>query len=76
VEQEVYDVLVVGAGIAGLTAALYAVRQGLRTLVVGADLGGQLLLAPGIQNYPGFESVRGFELAKRVEAQARAFGGA
>jgi len=73
-EQEVYDVLVVGAGIAGLTAALYAVRQGLRTLVVGADLGGQLLLAAEIQNYPGFESVRGFELIKRVEAQARAFG--
>jgi thioredoxin reductase (NADPH) len=74
VEQEVYDVLVVGAGIAGLTAALYSVRQGLKTLVVGADLGGQLLLAPEIQNFPGFESIRGFELIKRVEAQARAFG--
>lgn len=73
-EQEVYDVLVIGAGIAGLTAALYSVRQGLRTLVVGADLGGQLLLAPEIQNFPGFESIRGFELIKRVEAQARAFG--
>ncbi|MEM0459252.1 MAG: FAD-dependent oxidoreductase [Thermofilaceae archaeon] len=71
---EIYDVLVVGGGIAGFTAALYAARQGLRTLVVTADIGGQLLLAPEIQNYPGFESIRGFELAQRVEAQARAFG--
>ncbi|MEM0308210.1 MAG: FAD-dependent oxidoreductase, partial [Thermofilaceae archaeon] len=66
---EIYDVLVVGGGIAGFTAALYAARQGLRTLVVTADIGGQLLLAPEIQNYPGFESIRGFELAQRVEAQ-------
>jgi len=72
--EEVYDVLVIGAGIAGLTAALYSVRQGLRTLVVSADLGGQLLMAPELQNYPGFDSIRGFELIQRVEAQARAFG--
>lgn len=72
--ESVYDVLVVGAGIAGLTAAIYAARQGLRTLVVTADVGGQLLMAPEVQNYPGFESIRGFELIQRVEAQARAFG--
>jgi len=72
--EEVYDVLVVGAGIAGMTAALYSARQGLKTLVVSADVGGQLLLAPVIENYPGLESVRGFELAQRAEAQARAYG--
>lgn len=72
--QESYDVVIVGAGIAGLTAALYLARQGLRALVVSADLGGQLLLASEIQNFPGFDSIRGFELARRVEAQARAFG--
>lgn len=69
-----YDVVVVGAGIAGLTAALYATRQGLKTLVVGADLGGQLLLVSEIQNFPGFKSIRGFELIRRVEEQARSYG--
>jgi len=69
-----YDVIVIGAGIAGLTAALYSSRQGLKTLVISADLGGQLLLAPEIQNYPGFKSISGFDLAKRVEEQARLYG--
>ncbi|MEM1509897.1 MAG: FAD-dependent oxidoreductase [Thermofilaceae archaeon] len=72
--EQVYDVVIVGAGIAGLTAALYTSRQGLKTLVIGADLGGQLLLASEIQNFPGFESIRGFELIRRVESQARLYG--
>ncbi len=72
--EQVYDVIIVGAGIAGLTAALYASRQGLKTIVIGADLGGQLLLAPEIQNFPGFESIRGFELVRRVESQCRLYG--
>jgi len=69
-----YDVVVIGAGIAGLTAAMYCARQGLRTLVVSADLGGQLMLAVEVQNYPGFSSIGGFDLIRRVEEQARAYG--
>ncbi|PLJ77896.1 NAD(P)/FAD-dependent oxidoreductase [Infirmifilum sp. SLHALR2] len=69
-----YDVVIVGAGIAGLTAALYAARQRLSTLVVSADLGGQLLLTSEIQNFPGFMSISGLELIKKVEEQARAYG--
>ncbi|MET1129088.1 MAG: FAD-dependent oxidoreductase [Thermoproteota archaeon] len=69
-----YDVVVVGAGVAGLTAAMYLARQGLSVLVVSADLGGQLLQASVIENYPGLEPVSGSDLALRVKRQAEAFG--
>jgi len=62
-----YDVIVVGAGIAGLTAALYSKRLGLNTLVISRDIGGQAILAPEIQNYPGFISINGFELVKKLQ---------
>jgi len=69
-----YDVVIVGAGIAGLSSAIYSARQGLRTVVIGKDLGGQLLLTDEIQNYPGFMSISGIDLIRRVKRQARAFG--
>jgi thioredoxin reductase (NADPH) len=69
-----YDVIIVGAGIAGLTAALYAARQKLSTLVISADLGGQLLLTNEIQNFPGFMSISGLELVRKVEEQAKTYG--
>lgn len=69
-----YDVVIIGAGIAGLTAALYSARQKMKTLVVSRDLGGQLLLAPEIQNFPGFKSISGYDLVKKVEEQARLYG--
>jgi len=69
-----YDVIIVGAGIAGLTAAIYAARQNLKTLVISLDLGGQLLLASELQNFPGFKKIKGFELIRRVEEQARLYG--
>ncbi len=71
---EKYDVIIIGAGIAGLTAALYSARQRLKTLVISIDLGGQLLLAPELQNFPGFISISGLDLIKRVEEQARLYG--
>jgi thioredoxin reductase (NADPH) len=69
-----YDVLVVGGASAGLTAAMYASRQGLKTLVITKDIGGQALLTNAIENYPPFEHIGGFELMRKFEQQARNFG--
>jgi thioredoxin reductase (NADPH) len=64
-----YDVIIIGGSAAGLAAALYAGRQGLRTLVITKDLGGQMLLTGDIQNYPGFQDIAGFELASKIKQQ-------
>ena len=69
-----YDVIIVGGASAGLTAAMYASRQGLKTLVVTKDIGGQALLTDDIENYPAFEHIGGFELMQKFEQQARNFG--
>lgn len=69
-----YDVIVVGGAAAGLTSALYASRQGLKTLIITRDVGGQATLTPEIQNYPGFHSIGGLELMQKFLEQAKAFG--
>jgi thioredoxin reductase (NADPH) len=69
-----YDVIVVGGASAGLTAAMYASRQGLKTAVITKDIGGQALLTNDIENYPAFEHVGGFELMSKFEKQAKSFG--
>ena len=69
-----YDILVVGGASAGLTAAMYASRQGLKTLVITKDIGGQALLTNAIENYPPFEHIGGFELMQKFEQQAQNFG--
>lgn len=73
--METTDLLVAGAGPAGLAASLYARRQGVDVTVLEMESpGGQLLLAPEIQNYPGVSSLPGYELADTMAAQARELG--
>ncbi len=68
------DVLVIGGGVAGLSAALYIARQNLKVVVVAADIGGQLSYASVIENYPGFESSSGLSLVLKIQQQAQGFG--
>ena len=69
-----YDVVIVGAGAAGLTAAIYAVRRNLKTLVISKDVGGQILWTNEIENYPGFNSITGFDLIEKMKKQAEGLG--
>ena len=68
------DVIVIGAGIAGWTAALFLSRRGLKTLVIGKDIGGQANSTDSIENYPGLDEIGGFELSAQVRRQAESFG--
>lgn len=73
--MELYDVIIVGAGPGGLTAGLYAGRSKLNVIAIEQGLpGGELLNTEGIEDYPGFEFIRGIELAERFEKHALKFG--
>lgn len=69
-----YDVIIIGAGAAGLTAATYTCRKKLRTLVMSIDIGGQTNLASHIENYPGTGSMRGGDLMQKFYEDAAKFG--
>lgn len=71
--MDMVDVLVIGAGPAGLNAALYAARKELTVKVVTTDIGGQMLLTNEIENYLGFPSISGFELADKMEAHVKQY---
>ena len=70
-----YDIIIIGAGPAGLTAAIYARRAGKSVLVLEKDtFGGQMTFSPKLENYPGFETISGNELAQKMLEQALALG--
>lgn len=70
-QDTTYDVLITGAGPAGLTAAVYCARKLLKTIVVSENIGGQALESWAIENYMGFRMVTGEDLMKSFEEQAR-----
>lgn len=70
-----YDIAVIGAGIAGMTAAIYARRAGKSVVIFEKEsIGGQISLSPKVENYPGFAAVSGLELSDSVFNQATALG--
>jgi len=73
--MKVWDVLIVGAGPAGLAAGIYAGRSELQTVIIDRLPGGQLLITEEIENYPGFyEGITGFELSEKFRQHAEKFG--
>ena len=71
----VYDIIIIGAGPAGLTAAIYARRAGKSVLVLEKEtFGGQITFSPRLENYPGFEQISGNELAQKMLEQTLALG--
>lgn len=70
-----YDIVIVGAGTAGLSAAIYGVRAGKKVLVLeGQNFGGQIINSPEIENYPGIAKTSGFEFATGLYEQAANLG--
>ena len=73
--DEIYDVMILGAGAAGLTAGIYSSRAKLNTLILNdGAIGGQLVLTNEIANYPGVETTKGWVLANTLKKQAKDFG--
>jgi thioredoxin reductase (NADPH) len=70
-----YDAIIIGAGPAGLTAGKYLSRARMKTLIINeGTVGGQLVLTHEIANYPGVESISGYQLANIMKKQAKSFG--
>ena len=73
--QATKDLLILGAGPAGLSASVYASRYKIDHLVLGAEIGGYLNEIHKIENYPGFDSIGGMELASKMASHAKSLGG-
>ncbi|MEC3673221.1 thioredoxin-disulfide reductase [Bacillus velezensis] len=74
-EENIYDVIIIGAGPAGMTAAVYTSRANLSTLMIERGIpGGQMANTEDVENYPGFESILGPELSNKMFEHAKKFG--
>ncbi len=73
--EEIFDVIIVGGGAAGLTAGIYSSRARLSTLILNEGaIGGQMVLTEEVANYPGVETTKGYLLANTMKNQAKLFG--
>ncbi|MBU1045739.1 FAD-dependent oxidoreductase [Patescibacteria group bacterium] len=72
--QVLYDLIIIGAGPAGITAGIYAIRKKLRTLIISKDFQGQVKWAVSVENYPGLPDIKGMDLAKKFEDHLKQYG--
>ena len=75
ISMKKYDLIIIGAGAAGLTAGIYAVRKGLKTLIISSDLGGQASTTVTVENYPGVIGQTGPQIMHKFLDQLISFGG-
>lgn len=72
--REYYDVIIIGGGPAGLSAAIYALRASMRTVLIEkASAGGQMTVTDAVENYPGFKNINGFELSEKFLEHAKSY---
>ena len=72
--REYYDVIIIGGGPAGLSAAIYALRASMRTVLIEkASPGGQITLSDEVENYPGFKSINGYDLSEKFLSHAKSY---
>src|SRR5258708_23944659 len=69
-----FDVIIVGGGVAAFSAALFTSRRGLKTLVIGKDVAGQANFSDTIENFPGLEEIGGYDLGSTIRRQAGKYG--
>jgi len=72
--METYNLIIVGSGAAGLSAALYAGRYKMSTVIIGGEFGGETSTAGSIENYPGQQTIDGYDLMKIMKEQAKTTG--
>ncbi len=74
-EGDLYDVVIVGGGPGGLSAGIYAMRAALKTILIEkGSPGGQVAISDGVENYPGFEHITGYELSQKFLQHAQSYG--
>ncbi len=69
-----HDIIVIGAGVSGLAAGMYSARFGMKCLVIGDNIGGTITLTDVVENYPGFKSISGYDLAEAIREHAESYG--